>query len=250
MAQNIRLLKAIAVKMFFKWLIKKRHIPYNPASEMDLPYLPKTLPKNILTPSEVSRILNTIDTTTPIGIRDRAMMETFYSTGIRRLELKNLKIDHINMEQGLLIVAHGKGRKDRFIPIGERAIQWIEKYITDSRPLFARSSDDNTLFIGDYGKALSVSSIGQCMHKIIKQADMGKAGSCHIFRHSMATHMLENGADIRYIQQMLGHAKLTSTQIYTQVSIRKLKEVHEKTHPGKAGKSLENPDTESSQDIS
>lgn len=115
--------RTIAVKMFFKWLAQKRHTPHNPASELELPFLGKTLPKNILTPSEINHILNLPNIETPKGVRDRAMLETFYSTGMRRRELKNLKIHHVNMEQGLVIRGQGKGRKDRFIPVGDQAIQ-------------------------------------------------------------------------------------------------------------------------------
>ena len=228
--------RTIAIRLFFKWLAQKKHLPYNPASELELPHLGKTLPKNILTSSEVNKILNMPDPTEPIGIRDRTMLETFYSTGIRRSELKNLKIHDVNMEQGLVIIRQGKGKKDRFIPIGERAIQWIEKYLTDSRHMLAGIGDDGTLFISVKGTPLSVHSIGMLTHRYVKKANVGKSGSCHIFRHTMATLMLENGADIRFIQQMLGHEKLTTTQIYTQVSIRKLKEVHTKTHPAKRKK--------------
>ena len=130
-----------------------------------------------------------------------------------------------------MMVRQGKGKKDRMVPIGERAIAWLERYLGDARPGLMVPPDDGTLFLGATGEELSPNRLTQLVRGYVDAADIGKRGSCHLFRHTMATLMLENGADIRYIQEMLGHAELSTTQIYTQVSIRRLKHVHTLTHP-------------------
>ena len=127
-----------------------------------------------------------------------------------------------------------KGTKDRMIPIGERALQWIDKYLTDTRPELTTGADEGHLFLSKLGQALGKGSLTSLVRKYVDKAKVNKSGSCHLFRHTMATLMLENGADIRYIQAMLGHVELSTTEIYTQVSIKKLKEIHTLTHPAKA----------------
>jgi integrase/recombinase XerD len=219
------------VKMFFKWLAKNKHILYNPASELELPRVEKRLPKFVLTAAEAEQVLNCPDVQDPVGIRDRAILETLYSTGIRRMELINLKVHDLDADRGTVLVRRGKGRKDRMLPIGERALAWIGKYLADVRPAFVMEPDGAALFITGYGEPLSANRLSDLVRNYVNEAAIGKQGVCHLFRHTMATLMLENGADIRFIQQMLGHAELTTTQIYTQVSIRKLKEIHTATHP-------------------
>lgn len=164
------------------------------------------------------------------------MLETLYSTGIRRLELIQLKVIDVDSERGTLLVRMGKGKKDRMIPIGERAVRWIEKYLNETRPELTTGSDEGILFLNKLGLALGKNRLTSLVRSYVEAAKIGKKGSCHLFRHSMATLMLENGADIRFIQAMLGHAELSTTEIYTQVSIKKLKEVHTLTHPAKAGR--------------
>ena len=226
----------VPVRAFFKWCAKKNHTLYNPAGELDMPKLEKRLPKHVLTASEADRVLNQAKIADPLGVRDRAMMETFYSSGIRRLELSNLKLYDLDVERGTMMVRMGKGKKDRMIPIGERALAWIDRYITEVRPTLARQPDDGVLFLSNQGEAFSPNRLTQMVREYVAAAEIGKSGSCHLFRHTMATLMLEGGADIRFIQQMLGHVKLDTTQIYTQVSIRKLKEIHTLTHPAKLDK--------------
>lgn len=229
--------RLIALKMFFKWLAKEHYIGSNPAAELELPRREFCLPRHVLTVSEVEQILHYADPKTPLGIRDRAILETFYSTGIRRSELAHLKIYDLDRERGVLMVRKGKGNKDRVVPIGDRALAWVEKYLEEARFFLMRSGDEGYLFLNRKGKAFGLSYLGQLIHEYIERANLeSKKGSCHLFRHTMATLMLENGADIRFIQQMLGHSNLTSTQIYTQVSVKKLKEVHEATHPAKLKK--------------
>lgn len=233
-SQNTRL---VPVRAFFKWLARENHILYNPASDLDLPRLEKRLPKAILTEREVDSILNQTDATTATGIRDRAMLETLYSTGVRRLELIQLEIHDIDLDRGTLMVRQGKGKRDRMLPIGERASAWVDKYLSDVRPELATAESGKTLFVSTLGGAFHPNRLTALVRDYIDAARIGKRGSCHLFRHSMATHMLENGADIRFIQAMLGHAKMDTTQIYTQVSIKKLKEVHSLTHPARLKRS-------------
>ena len=221
-----------SLKGFFKWMAQNNHILYNPASELVLPKVPKQLPKDILTTEEVETVLNQADLNSPFGIRDRAMMETLYSTGIRRLELVNLTIFNLDQTRGTLFISQGKGNKDRVVPIGERAIAWINKYLEEVRCELLVDPNVATLFITYLGEGFHPNKVTAVMRNYIKQADINKSGSCHLFRHTMATQMLENGADVRFIQELLGHACLDTTQRYTHVSITKLKEIHTATHPG------------------
>ncbi|MET1257623.1 tyrosine-type recombinase/integrase, partial [Aliikangiella maris] len=218
---------------FFKYLSKHNYTLYNPAADIELPKLEKRLPKHVLTIEEVNTILSIPDLNTSTGIRDRAILEVFYSTGIRRSELINLRLYDLDRERGTLMVRLGKGNKDRMVPIGQRAINWCDKYLMEVRPQLYTGADEETLFLTHLGESFTPARMSQVVRNLIKKADINKTGSCHLFRHTMATQMLENGADIRYIQEMLGHAKVDTTQIYTQVSIRRLKEIHDATHPAK-----------------
>ncbi len=226
--------RLVAIRAWFKWLAKQNHILYNPASEIELPKLEKRLPKAVLSEGEAENVLNQPDVGEAMGLRDRAILEVLYSTGIRRLELINLLVQDVDQERGTLFVRQGKGKADRMIPIGDRALLWIDKYLDETRAELACGRDEGRLFLSRYGEAISPNGLTALVRNYIDKANIGKRGSCHLFRHTMATLMLENGADIRFIQAMLGHVKLDTTQIYTQVSIKKLKEVHSLTHPAKA----------------
>jgi integrase/recombinase XerD len=149
------------------------------------------------------------------------------------MELINLTLHAIDEERGTVMIRQGKGAKDRMIPIGERAIKWVRRYLEEVRPSFVREPDSGTLFLTNLFEPFTPNRLTQLVREYIKAADLGKQGSCHLLRHTCATLMLENGADTRFIQQQLGHAELSTTQIYTQVSIRKLKEIHTATHPAK-----------------
>ncbi len=225
------------VLALFRWLSRQNRILVNPGADIELPKMEKRLP-DVLTVAEAERILAAIDVTTALGVRDRAVLETLYSTGIRRMELCALSIYDVDLEQGVVKVRQGKGHKDRVVPIGARAIAWIEKYMSDVRPgLLVGSAQEPTLFITMYGAPFSSSHVTTTARAYKLLAGVEKKGACHIFRHTAATQMLENGADTRYVQALLGHEALTTTQIYTRVAIRKLKEVHTATHPSaKLGK--------------
>jgi len=223
--------QVLPVRAFFKWLARGNHILYNPASEIEMPKLEKRLPKYVLTVSEAEQILNVPMLDTDIGLRDRAILEVLYSTGIRRVELINLRIFDIDADRETVVVRQGKGKKDRMIPIARRTIDWIEKYVVEARDNFVVEPDNGTLFLTTKGQSFVPQSLSRIVRNYIDAAEIGKTGSCHLFRHTMATLMLEGGSDIRFVQQMLGHSSLLTTQIYTQVSIRKLKQIHKATHP-------------------
>jgi len=219
-----------AIQGFFTWLCKNNRLNANPAADLELPRKPnKILPKS-LTVGEVDAVLAVPDITDPLGIRDRAMLELFYSTGIRRSELVRIDHEDLDRERGVLAV-RGKGKKDRVVPVGRRALQWVAKYLEHTRPLLLVNIAEHALFLSGYGERFSPGYVGNWVKRTIDKADIGKSGSCHLLRHSCATHMLENGADIRIIQELLGHARLDTTQIYTDVSIVQLRAVHARTHP-------------------
>jgi integrase/recombinase XerD len=226
--------RVIPIRGWFKWLARQNHLLYNPASDLELPRTEHRLPKHVLTASEAEQVINVANVGDPLGVRDRAILETLYSTGIRRMEICGVKLYDLDYDRGTVIVRQGKGRKDRMIPIGSRAVAWIERYTREVRPtLLVGDLGGDYLFLTAKGDEFRFDEMTALVKRYVDQADLGKKGSCHLFRHTMATLMLENGADIRFIQQMLGHAKLETTQIYTQVSIRKLKEIHTATHPAR-----------------
>jgi len=228
-SQHVRL---TAVRGFFKWLVKQNVLPSNPASELELPRLPDRLPRDVLTTEEVDRVMEQPDTRTAVGVRDRAILEVLYSTGVRRSELVKLRLSDVDTERGTLMVREGKGRKDRMVPVGDRALAWVTRYTRDVRPELVEPPDPGWLFLTILGESLVPDYLTQQVRRYVRAAELGKGGSCHTFRHTMATLMLEGGADVRYVQEMLGHANLDSTQVYTRVSIRKLKAIHSATHPG------------------
>jgi len=228
--QHVRL---VTIQGFFKWLCRKYYITANPAADLELPKVEKRLPRQVLTAHEAEQILNQPDLATPIGQRDRAVLEILYSTGMRRKELTGLRLYDFDLERGTVMIREGKGKKDRLLPLGARAAAWLNKYLEEARSKLVVEPDEREVFLCVSGRGLTLGVLGNLVHHYVKASGVGKAGSCHLFRHAMATLMLENGADLRYVQQMLGHARLNTTEIYTHVNIRKLIEVHQLTHPAK-----------------
>ena len=226
-----QLARLIPIRGFFKWATRQNYLLYNPASELELPRVEKRLPKATLTADEAEQILNIPNIHTEEGLRDRAILEVLYSTGIRRMEVINLTRTDIHPDRGVLAVRQGKGKKDRFVPISERAVHWLQRYLEEVRTGFAIEPDPHNVFLDKTGLPMTPDQLSRRVTKYIKEADIGKGGSCHLFRHTVATLMLDNGADIRFIQQMLGHVSIGTTEIYTHVSIVKLKQIHEMTHP-------------------
>ena len=228
------------VKSFYRWLARERYLLYNPASELVLPKERPRLPVDTFSIEEVERIVSTPDVSRPLGLRDRALLETLYSTGLRRSEATNLDLYDVDFERGWVVVRQGKGGKDRVVPIGDRALAWLGKYLEEARPQLVCRPDEPALFVSTEGLRFTTDGLGNRVGKLL--ADSGvrnRPGCCHLFRHTMATLMLERGADIRYIQLILGHAKLDTTEVYTKVSITKLKEIHSATHPARLERSRE-----------
>jgi integrase/recombinase XerD len=218
------------LKVWFKWLANRKYVAADPAAELELPRVGYKLP-SVLNKDEAERVLSQPNVGEPLGIRDRAMLEVLYSSGLRRMELLHLKLYDVDQKHGLVTVRQGKGKRDRVVPIGERALAWLDVYLNSLRPEIAKKPDDGIVFLTSNGVPFTPNHLSWLARQYVKSAAIGKNGACHIFRHTMATLMLEGGADIRYIQAMLGHVRLDTTQIYTHVSIRKLKQVHESTHP-------------------
>jgi integrase/recombinase XerD len=228
-----------SVKAFFRWLWRQDLVAHNPTSEMVMPRLGERLPRNVLSASEVERVLLEPDLSSPLGVRDRAILELLYSSGIRRLELWALSVEDLDAERGTLMVRYGKGKKDRLVPVGRRAVVWVEKYLAEVRPLFAPGPAERRLFLTELGTPPGPERLTRLVREYVERAGLGRRGGCHLLRHTMATLMLENGADIRYIQQILGHALLSTTQIYTRVALGKLLQVHAATHPAELGRTAQ-----------
>jgi len=222
------------VKLFFAWLVRERYLLYDPASSLLVPNRPPRLPVDCFTIEEAERVLSKPDVSTVLGLRDRAILETLYSTAIRRAELAALDVFDVDMRRGWLTVRQGKGGKDRVVPIGTRAVAWVDRYLAESRPQLVLHASEQALFITAEGDRFVERPLGKLVKTIIEASGVRpRRGACHLFRHTCATLMLEGGADVRYIQEMLGHSNLETTQIYTKVSIEKLKQIHTATHPAR-----------------
>jgi integrase/recombinase XerD len=227
--QSIRVSR---VRGFFRWLVRQGVLVANPASDLEMPRPEKRLPMHVLTADEAERILALPKQHEVIGLRDRAMLELLYATGLRRNELVGLCVDDVDVARVALMIRLGKGKKDRVVPLGERALAWLQRYVNVARPELETAMSERALFLGVYGERLCRDWITERVRGYIEASKIGKKGACHLFRHTMATLMLEGGADVRYVQEMLGHENIQSTQVYTRVSIQKLRDVHAATHPG------------------
>lgn len=229
------------LKAYFKWLTRSRYILYNPAAELELPKVMPQLSRYVLSVADVEAILNAADVATVLGLRDRALMEVLYSSAVRRSELIALSVFDVDTRRGTVFVRGGKGGKDRLVPLGERACAWVDKYLQDVRPELVSGHDHHTLFLTTHGDRFDDYTIGETVKRYIAKAGVPVKGACHLFRHACATHMLENGADTRFIQAMLGHSMLSTTQIYTHVALTKLKQIHTATHPARLTRSSSTP---------
>jgi integrase/recombinase XerD len=223
----------ISVRRWFRWLAKEKLLPEDMARDLELPKEEQRLPAQVLTVDQVESLLNATDVTTPLGVRDRALLETFYSTAVRCSELIALQVYDLEADRGVVRVLQGKGRKDRFVPIGKRALQWLERYLMDVRPALVMRTNETTLFVSCQGKRFCRTNVSALVRRYIERSGITVRGSCHLLRHTAATLMLDNGADLRSLQLYLGHEHLNTTQIYTHVSIDRLKEVHARAHPAR-----------------
>lgn len=218
-----------SIRSFFNYLVAERYIQENPANDMESPKQEKKLPK-ILSMKDIDLLLKQPNIEKVTGIRDSAMLELLYATGIRVTELIDLNINDINTDSGY-IRCKGKGSKERIVPIGNLASQKVKFYINNSRTKLIKQSGDQSLFFNQHGKRLTRQGFWKILKKYTKQANISREITPHTLRHSFATHLLENGADLRSVQEMLGHADISTTQIYTQITKRKLRDVYERTHP-------------------
>jgi len=220
-----------AVKGFTRFLKQRDYIISDPACDIPYGKTPKTLPRGILTRSEARRIINAPDTSCSIGYRDKTIMEVLYTTGIRKDELNNLTLNDVDYNDGFLRIICGKGRKDRMVPLGRISCRYLENYIKSVRPDLIKDPYNNHLFLTFRGNRFSKNVVWELVKKYAKKAKIKKNVSPHTFRHTCATAMLRNKADIRAVQELLGHESLNSTQIYTRVTINDLKAVHARCHP-------------------
>jgi integrase/recombinase XerD len=219
-----------AIRTFHKYLLNEDLLENDPAENIDLPKLPKTLP-SVLEVAEVEKILEQPDTLDFLGIRDRAMLELIYACGLRISELLGLKQNDIRADAGFLRV-FGKGSKERMVPIGEVAMNWILVYQEKVRPhLLDKQPSDDVLFLNNRGKKMSRMGFWKILKRYTDMAGIKKEVTPHTFRHSFATHLLEGGADLRIVQELLGHSDISTTQIYTHIDREYLKEVHKTFHP-------------------
>lgn len=223
--------KLATLRSLYKFLVKRGKIGSNPVTVVRTPKQEKRLPR-FLEYEEVKRLLETPPANNWLGARDRAIMETLYSTGIRVSELVGLNMDDVDF-LGEVVHVRGKGKKERIAPIGSSALQVIQHYMEfrNKRAQSNSNFDSKVLFVNKHGRRLSTRSVRRKMDKYLKIAGLDPAISPHTLRHSFATHMLNNGADLRSVQELLGHQSLSTTQIYTHLSTKKLKEVYEGAHP-------------------
>ena len=220
-----------AVKGFTRFLKERDYLVSDPARDIPYAKLPKRLPRGVLTVTEARRIINTPDTRCALGYRDKTIMEILYTTGIRKEELNNLDLADVDYHDGFLRINGGKGRKDRIVPMGKIACRYLENFIKSVRPELIKDPYNNALFLSTRGNRLSKNMVWELVKKYAKQARIKKTVSPHTFRHTCATAMLRNKADIRAVQELLGHESLESTQVYTHISINDLKETHKRCHP-------------------
>lgn len=218
-----------SIKSFFKFLVIEGYIEVNPAIDLETPKIKRRLPQ-ILTVEEVDKLISQANVLTHLGLRDRAMLELMYGTGMRVSEMLSLEIDDINMTAGFLRCL-GKGRKERIIPVNQTAIDWVQRYLARSRNFLVKNHLERVLFVNARGRKLSRQGFFKILSGYVNQAEIKKDITPHSLRHSFATHLLENGADLRAVQEMLGHADISTTQIYTHLTKSRLREVYHQYFP-------------------
>jgi integrase/recombinase XerD len=223
--------RLVPLTQFFRWLRREGRIPANPVADLLMPRPNRTLPESTLSAEEFARLMTVPNVATPLGLRDRAILEVFYSSALRRNELISLRLHDVDFERGTVFVHQGKGSKDRYVPAGERALFWVRLYLGMVRPRWVTERSGDRMFLSSAGTPICPDWLCRKVRTQLAAAAVPKRGSCHLLRHSVATLMLEGGADIRYVAEMLGHARLETTQRYTRVSIDRLRAVHSSAHP-------------------
>ena len=227
--------KTASIRTFYKYLFRERYVDSNPATSLSAPKRPKSLPK-FLTVDEIEKILNNIKIDTPAGFRNRVILELLWATGMRVSELSNLNFGDLNLEENEIRV-FGKGAKERIVLVSDRAKQYLLQYITTVRKLLAPGYDigevneKSPLFINSTGYRLQNKTIRNAINDVVAKIELPKKVTPHVFRHSFATRLIENGADLRVVQELLGHAGISNTQIYTHISMKRMQEVYDSAHP-------------------
>jgi integrase/recombinase XerD len=219
----------VAIRTFFRFLIQEEILEVNPVEEIASPKMAKTLPE-ILTVKEVEQLLEQPDLRTPLGVRDRAMLEVLYATGMRVSELVQLPTNQVNLESGYVVI-YGKGSKERMVPLGSEAMKWVTLYLQTARQRLAKGKESHFLFINRSGRGMSRQRFWKNIKTYGLKAGLRKKITPHLLRHSFASHLLERGADLRSVQMMLGHVDISTTQIYTHVTGERLKKIHQRYHP-------------------
>jgi integrase/recombinase XerD len=218
-----------SLKRFFRFELRQGKIKADPTLRIDAPKLPRSLPKS-LTEGDVESLLDAPQVETPLGMRDRTMLETLYAGGLRVSELVGLTIPQVSLDMGVVRVL-GKGAKERLVPLGEEALTWIGRYLDEARPDLLNGKVSNALFVTARGQPMTRQGFWYLLRRYCAQAGLAKTTSPHTLRHAFATHLLNHGADLRVVQLLLGHADISTTQIYTHVARERLKQLHSKHHP-------------------
>jgi len=224
-----------AVCCFFKAMVREGRLLFDPSSHIEFPRVRRNLPHDILTFKETDVLLNAPDPEKPIELRDKAILELFYSSGLRNSELRNLAVNDVDLQERLIRIRHAKGDKERVIPVGRIAASYIEEYLRQVRPKLATGEATDVLFLSNRGRRLDESFPAHIVQKYARRGKITRRVNAHTMRHTCATHLLRCKAPLRYIQELLGHTSLNTTQIYTQVEPLDLKRIHAQTHPREKG---------------
>jgi integrase/recombinase XerD len=218
-----------SAKRFYQYHLRQGRISADPTLRIERPKLPRSLPKS-LTEAEVEALLHAPDVRAPLGLRDRAMLETLYATGLRVSELVNLKVAELSLDMGV-VRAMGKGSKERLVPLGEEALDWLRRYLQQTRAEILGGKQSDALFVTQRGRAMTRQMFWSLIKRHALRAGVAKPLSPHTLRHAFATHLLNHGADLRVVQMLLGHADISTTQIYTHVARERMKQLHAQHHP-------------------
>ena len=227
---NSSILRSVSsLRKFFQYLAQEKIIEKDPMLLIDTPKKKQHLPQ-VLTKEEVEKLLRSPNTGQVLGLRDRVMLELMYATGLRISEIINLKLEDLHLTMGTLQTL-GKGHKERIVPVGDEAIKWVNRYLEEARPKLLKQKRSNYLFLNFHGNNLTRQGVWKNLKAEVRKAGIQKNITPHTLRHSFATHILENGADLRIVQKLLGHADISTTQIYTHLSNKQLADIYNRAHP-------------------